>query len=121
MFRVYDTNLKMYRLSNNYVLRLDGHLFDRSTDEEIHHFVLEQYLDVYDTKTNKPLAVGDIVHCYTKENDGFISGQIKGEIVLSGNCFCVRYKDTEGRNIYNNLWLNAENYVVIGNVHDNEA
>lgn len=51
---------------------------------------------------------GDIVHAYSEV------ARLIGVIEYFDNAYCIKTKNA----IYNSLWLNAEHYEVIGNIHE---
>lgn len=52
---------------------------------------------------------GDIVHAYSE------GARLIGVIEYFDNAYCIKTKNA----IYNSLWVNAEQYEVIGNIYQN--
>lgn len=60
---------------------------------------------------------GDVVNAYDLDRDEgriFKTVDLVGVVEYKGISFCLK----DDRGIYNDLWINAEEYKVIGNIHE---
>ena len=110
-FRAWDNDKKCFILPENLVYRLDGYLFDREFDVELHNIELMQFTGLLD-KNGKEIYEGDIVKGYGYEvRNGY---QIRPERIFIINDFI---KDT-----YRLLCITegtGETVEIIGNIYEN--
>ena len=57
---------------------------------------------------------GDILGAWDNEGGG-----ITGEVAYRDNAFCILTTTYKGEELQNARWIYAENFEVIGNIHDN--
>lgn len=70
-------------------------------------------------KNGREIYEGDIVHAYTAESNGYgkdayISAEIEGVVTYKGISFGIQVG-----NVFNNLWIHAETFEIIGNIYEN--
>jgi len=107
-FRAWDDVLKYYINPNELVYRLDGYLFSREFQEELHDAIIEQFTGLQD-KNGKDIYEGDIVKGKQWNPDTYQVGFNRG-----GFCFF-----NEGDKYYEDCkYLNQ--FEIIGNVHENK-
>uniref|UniRef100_UPI003F694777 YopX family protein n=1 Tax=Streptococcus pluranimalium TaxID=82348 RepID=UPI003F694777 len=70
-------------------------------------------------KNGVEIFEGDVVNAYDLDRDEgriFKIVDLVGVVEYRGNSFCL--KDDKG--IYNDLWVNAERYEILGNIHQHQ-
>lgn len=74
------------------------------------------FIGLFD-KNGKEIFEWDVVNAYDLDRDEgriFKTVDLVGVVEYKGISFCLK----DDRSIYNDLWINAEEYEVIGNIHE---
>jgi len=77
-FRAWNSVTRSFMNPSNLVLRLDGHLFDRELDEELHHVELMQFTGLKDKK-GEDIYEGDVIE---------YDNATKAKVIFKDGGFC---------------------------------
>lgn len=93
---------------NVYVNDADKITVDNMNGWSIDDKYLMQSTGLFD-KNGKEIFEGDIVHAYSED------ARLIGAVEYFDNAYCIKTKN----GVYNSLWINAEQYEIVGNVFEN--